>query len=109
MKVSLEALGKIIKLSEDEEFTLESAVRDSIACDAVRACMSHPSRFGNKWVSLKSEKQQEIIAKINDVEDEFQFNKLSAWFIENFDLTQEQALNLLMHNNHYLLAMVQLV
>ena len=92
MKVSLEALGKIIKLSKDEEFTLESAVRDSIACDAVLACMSHPTRFGNKWVSLKSEKQQEIIAKINDVEDEFQFDELTAWFIENFDLTIEQAL-----------------
>ena len=91
MKITLEALGKVIKLSSDEEFTLESSVRDSIACDSVLACMSHPTRFDNKWVSLNSAEQHDVIKKILEIETEYEFKELASSLVEKYGLTKEQA------------------
>ena len=49
MELSFNALGKVIKLAPYEYFTLETATRDAIACDLVRASLSHPDWFGPKW------------------------------------------------------------
>ena len=42
MSMKLKALGNVIKLRPEQSFTLETANRDSIACDPVRASLLHP-------------------------------------------------------------------
>ena len=44
-KLTLAALAKELKL-KGEKFTLETAARDSIACDPVRASLANAERFG---------------------------------------------------------------
>ena len=61
--------AKVLKLGADETFTLETVNRDFIACDRVRASMSHPDRFGHRWVSMNTEDQWAIIDKLRTEEN----------------------------------------
>ncbi len=50
MKMKLVALAKVLKLRDNQRFTLQTNVRDAIDCDPVRASLSHPGRFGPQMV-----------------------------------------------------------
>ncbi|ETD86393.1 type II CRISPR RNA-guided endonuclease Cas9 [Rhodobacter capsulatus] len=91
MNVSLTALGKLLKLSDGERFTLETEMRDAIACDPVRASLSHPERFGPKWVSLGWEAQWEVIERIRAVQSDAEHQALVDWLVKNHKLDKAHA------------------
>lgn len=66
MNLKLAALGKLVKLKDGERFTLESGVRDAIACDPIRATMVHPDGFdrpGPGWTGRRSGRSSKNCAK----------------------------------------------
>ena len=70
MSIKLKALGKVIDLTPEEAFTLETENRDSIDCDRVRASLSHPDRFGSRWVGMDVEEQWEVVDKLRAEDDQ---------------------------------------
>lgn len=91
MTIKLPALAKVIKLQPGERFTLETGSRDSIACDPVRANLSHPRRFGPKWSPLNLDAQWHVVKRIQSVESEEEFDELVLWLQQNYGLNQNQA------------------
>ena len=79
MALKLTALAKVLKLPDGQRFTLETGVRDAIACDPVRASLSHPDRFGPRWSALDIDAQWEVITRIRSVESEAEHDALVAW------------------------------
>lgn len=94
MSVTLENLAKVLKLKPHERFTLGTAGRAEIACDAVRASLSHPDRFGSRWGALDWKEQWDIIKCIREVESDADHAKLSAWLDQTHTILPEQAANI---------------
>lgn len=91
MSMKLKALGKIIKLRTDQSFTLETANRDAIACDPVRASLSDPRRFGPRWSALDSDAQWQVIERIRAVQSEAEHDDLVAWLQDEHGLDRDRA------------------
>ncbi|QIE45190.1 type II CRISPR RNA-guided endonuclease Cas9 [Pseudohalocynthiibacter aestuariivivens] len=91
MSIKLRALGKVIKLRTDQVFTLETANRDAIACDPVRASLSHPDRFGPRWPQLDAGAQWEVIKRIRAVQSEAEHEALVAWLMTTHALERGHA------------------
>ncbi|MEM6635986.1 MAG: type II CRISPR RNA-guided endonuclease Cas9 [Pseudomonadota bacterium] len=91
MSMKLKALGKVIKLRPEQSFTLETANRDAIACDPVRASLSHPDRFGARWSTLGWSAQWEVIARIRAVQSEAEHDALVNWLVTTHALDREHA------------------
>lgn len=91
MNMTLKSLAKLLKLRDGERFTLETGVRESIACDPVRARMVHGERFGPKWSSLDWEAQWEVISRIRKVQSESEFDALTEWLKQTHGLDQQHA------------------
>ena len=91
MELSFNALGKVIKLAPYEYFTLETATRDAIACDLVRASLSHPDRFGPNWSTLDPDAQWEVIRRIRRVQSDADHEVLRAWLIKTHELDGDHA------------------
>lgn len=88
MALSLTALAKVLKLRDGERFTLETGMRDAIACDPVRASLSHPDRFGPRWSTLSSDAQWEVISRIRNEADHAE---LVDWLTETHALDRDRA------------------
>ena len=91
MSIKLKALGKIINLRSDQSFTLETANRDSIACDPVRASLSHPDRFGPRWSTLDGDAQLDVVERIRKVQSDSEFTSFVDWFISAYSLDRNNA------------------
>lgn len=91
MNIKLNTLGKQIKLRPDQSFTLETANRDSIACDPVRASLSHPDRFGPRWSSLDRDAQWEVVQRIRSVQGDEEFRDLVDWLMQSHSLDRDHA------------------
>lgn len=91
MSLKLKALGKVINLRPDQHFTLETANRDAIACDPVRASLSDPRRFGLGWSALDAEAQWQVIERIRAVQSEAEHDALVEWLQTSHGLGREQA------------------
>lgn len=91
MAMKLAALAKVLKLRDGERFTLESGVRDAIACDPVRASLSHPDRFGPRWSTLDTDAQWALIARIRKVQSEEEHAELVGWLGQTHALDRDQA------------------
>ena len=91
MALKLDALGKVIKLAPHERFTLETVARDAIACDPVRASLSHPDRFGPKWSKLDLDAQWEVIRRIRAVQSDADHVDLVTWLSETHGLDEDHA------------------
>ena len=92
MNLTLKKLGELLKLRKDEQrFTLETGVRDSIACDPVRACMVDPDRFGPQWSTLDWDAQWEVIRRVREVQGDDQFQELTQWLIQTYGLAEDNA------------------
>ena len=91
MATKLPALAKVLKLREGERFTLETGVRDAIACDPVRASLSHPDRFGPRWSTLDSDAQWGVISRIRKVQSEAEHAALVDWLIQAHALERDHA------------------
>ena len=89
MNLSLKALGKVLRLRDGERFTLETGVREAIACDPVRAAML--SSFGSNWSKLNWPVQWEIISRIRKVQSEAEFAQLIGWLEKEHSLENEAA------------------
>lgn len=88
-KLTLMALKKLIKLRPDESFSLETAMRDAIACDPVRMSLAPPDRYGPGWSALSTEQQWEIIQRLRDEQDG---EKLVDWLVERTGLDRDRAI-----------------
>jgi CRISPR-associated endonuclease Csn1 len=91
MALKLKAIGKEIKLRPDQSFTLETANRDAIACDPVRASLSHPDRFGPRWSTLNWQAQWEVVQRVRAVQSEAEHDALVAWLKGEYDLDRAAA------------------
>lgn len=91
MAIKLPALAKVLKLRDAERFTLETGVRDAIACDPVRASLSHPDRFGPRWSTLGMDAQWEVISRIRKVQSDADHKALLDWLVETHALDREHA------------------
>ncbi|PVA08543.1 type II CRISPR RNA-guided endonuclease Cas9 [Pelagivirga sediminicola] len=91
MTMKLKALGRVIGLRPEQSFTLETANRDAIACDPVRASLSHPDRFGPRWSTLDRAAQWDIIARIRAVQSDAEFASLVDWLMAQHDLDKAHA------------------
>ena len=87
----LAALAKHLKLARGEHFSLESIHRDNIACDPVRASLSHPKRFGPNWSTLDIDAQWEVVRRIGKVESEDDYNELVEWLELHHGLASDNA------------------
>ncbi|HIP22101.1 MAG TPA: type II CRISPR RNA-guided endonuclease Cas9 [Rhodobacteraceae bacterium] len=90
MKLALKALGKLLKLRTGESFSLDTAARDSIACDPVRASLSHPDCFGGKWSGFSLDEQWKIITRLQEEQEQ---DALLAWLTSSYGLDAAHALN----------------
>jgi CRISPR-associated endonuclease Csn1 len=91
MALKLKFLGKQIKLRADQSFTLETANRDSIACDPVRASLSDPRRFGAGWSALDYDAQWHVIERILAVQSDADHHALVDWLMSQHQLGREAA------------------
>ena len=91
MDMKLKALGKVIKLRPEQYFTLETANRDAIKCDPVRASLSHPDRFGAHWSTLDVDAQWDVIKRIRDVQSDADYAALVDWLQQNNGLDPDHA------------------
>ena len=91
MTLKLKVLGKVIGLKPRQSFTLENANRDAIACDPVRASLSHPNRLGTHWSQLDWSSQRDIVQRIRAVQSDDEYDALAAWFMETHGLEREHA------------------
>ncbi|MEC7762925.1 MAG: hypothetical protein VX874_13555 [Pseudomonadota bacterium] len=91
MNLKLAALGKLVKLKDGERFTLESGVRDAIACDPIRATMVHPDGFGPAWSRLDWQAQWALIEKLRQVQSDDDFASLVAWLGATHNLSEDHA------------------
>lgn len=91
MSMKLTALAKALKLQDGERFTLETGVRDAIACDPVRASLSHPDRFGPSWSTLNVDAQWEVVSRIRKVQSETEYAALVDWLMRNHKLERDHA------------------
>jgi len=89
-KMSLDALAKVLKL-KGEKFTLETAARDSIACDPVRAGLAFKDRFGARWSTLTWQQQWDLIQRRQNAQSDQQVQELIQWLIDTHHLTADQA------------------
>lgn len=91
MAMKLPALGKVLKLRDGERFTLETGMRDAIACDPVRASLSHPDRFGPRWSVLSFAAQWEVISRIRRVQSDADYAALVDWLMQAHGLDRNHA------------------
>lgn len=82
---------KVLRLPDGQRFTLETGVRDAIACDQVRASLSHPDRFGPRWSVLDSDAQWEAISRIRKVQSEADHTALVDWLMQTHGLDRDHA------------------
>ncbi|MGB0696193.1 MAG: type II CRISPR RNA-guided endonuclease Cas9 [Rhodospirillaceae bacterium] len=79
MVAKLTAIAKALGLKTDERFTLETGNRDAIACDPVRASLSHPDCFGPHWSTLSWEDQWQVISTVRAVQSDAEYAQALDW------------------------------
>lgn len=89
MKMALKLLGKVLMLRDGERFTLETGVRDAIACDPVRTVML--MNFGPNWSKLDWQSQWEIVKRIRQVQSEANFLELIEWLKKTHEVSSDTA------------------
>lgn len=91
MSLKLKALGKMIKLRPEQSFTLETANRDAISCDPVRASLSNPDRFGPRWSMLDADAKWDVVQRIRAVQSESEHDELVKWLMITHSLDRAHA------------------
>ena len=91
-KLTLQSLGKTLKLRDGERFTLETVARDAIACDPVRASLAFKERFGSRWSVLSWEQQWELLQRNRAAQTEGEFEALTLWLMKTHGLDRDRAM-----------------
>lgn len=86
--LTLVAIGKLIKLRSGEAFSLETANRDSIACDPVRMSLAYDGRYGPQWSTLSVDDQWELIQRLRDEQDG---ETLTLWTMDRYGFDRSRA------------------
>lgn len=79
-EVSFDKLRSLLKLPAEAKFNLESDRRAALDGDQTAARLSDKKGFGKVWRGLAPERQIEIVARLEDTENE---NDLIAWLEAN--------------------------
>ena len=87
-EVPFKTLHKLLKLAPEESFNLESERRKKLKGDETAASLAHKDRFGKAWHALPFERQNEIVERLLEEENEA---ALLAWLQEDCGLTGAQA------------------
>ena len=90
-KIALKKLGSDLKLRSGERFTLETANRDDIACDPIRASLGFKDRFGSRWSTLDWEQQWELIQRRQKAQTDDEVQALIQWLIDTHQLDRAHA------------------
>lgn len=69
-EITFEATRRALRLSGEVRFNLESDKRDKLKGDALGAYLAKPGCFGPQWHEMSVEEQDEIVAKLLNIEDE---------------------------------------
>lgn len=91
MALGLEPLARALKLPPGAHFTLETTNRNAIACDPVRASLSHPDRLGPTWSTLNLDQQCEVVQRIRSVESDAEYVALVEWLRGTFGVDRGHA------------------
>ncbi len=87
-KVTFKAMRRILRLSQDVRFNLESEKRDHLKGDETAVVLSKKDRFGPRWRELSDEEQSEIVERLLAEEDA---EPLVAWLTGSWDLDSDSA------------------
>ncbi|MGF1462834.1 MAG: type II CRISPR RNA-guided endonuclease Cas9 [Maricaulaceae bacterium] len=90
--LSFHKLGQTIGLKPDQSFSLQTEARKGIACDALRAIMTHEERYGPLWTALDVEGQWGLIQRVQSVESNADFDALLDWLQTDHNLDRDQAI-----------------
>lgn len=83
------SLRKTLKLSErGARFNKEGEGREKLLGDEVHAQLADKALFGNRWGSLSTDRQWEIVKKLRDEADPL---ILHQWLVSDAGLTDEEA------------------
>jgi CRISPR-associated endonuclease Csn1 len=87
-------IRKLLGLSDGAKFNLEAENRDRLQGDETAYAFSSDKKnecFGKAWLDLSPEKQDSIITKIMEEENE---KALVSWLMDNFSVDEQQAENI---------------
>ena len=87
-KRSFEQLRKLLNLTDDATFNLESIKRKDLRGDTVGADLARKTAFGPTWLALPLEQQDEIVQLLLETERE---DEITATLRERYGLSAEQA------------------
>ncbi|MCW5698870.1 MAG: type II CRISPR RNA-guided endonuclease Cas9 [Rhodospirillales bacterium] len=87
-KLTFDAARKLLKLSAEARFNLESAKRKHIDGDKTAAVLAGTNRWGPDWRTLSFEDQETIVEHLLDEEDE---EALVNWLSKTFGFSLERA------------------
>lgn len=87
-KVTFDRMRKLLKLSPDARFNLESDKRQHLDGDLTAAKLATPKLWGKGWRELTFEDQERIVQRLLTAENE---ESLVNWLADEFSLDPEQA------------------
>ncbi len=87
-KLSFGRIRKLLKLSPNTSFNLESDTRKELEGELTTAYLSDDKRLGTKWKSLPLDQQIHLVDQLLSEQDE---DRLIAWLMAEFSLSESQA------------------
>ncbi|MFQ5534474.1 MAG: type II CRISPR RNA-guided endonuclease Cas9 [Sphingomonadales bacterium] len=87
-KLSFNGISRLLKLSGQFEFNLESEKRKDLLCDQTAYRLSRDKFFGPAWLEMSVEEQTEIVEFLLDEPDEA---KTIHWLVETRGLDDDRA------------------
>ncbi|GMM62364.1 type II CRISPR RNA-guided endonuclease Cas9 [Novosphingobium pituita] len=85
---TFEQLARALKLQPGQSFNKASAARTKLTGNEVRAVMKDKKRFGDDWLHLSTERQWDIVQRVQDEEDPA---ALQAFLTGECGLSEERA------------------
>lgn len=86
--VTFVGIRKLLKLSPNAKFNLESEKRDKLEGDQTAARLADPKGFGKTWRSFSLERQIEIADRLQETEDD---DEIISWLIAECGLNETSA------------------
>lgn len=99
-KLTFDRIRGLLKLPAEARFNIESEKRKELFGDETAAKLAHKNFLGNAWRSLPLDRQIEIVARLEEEQDEA---ALTAWLMANAGLgaeTAERAASALLPDGH---------
>ena len=88
-KLTFDAVRKLLKLSSEARFNLESDKRQELLGDQTAQRLAHKELFGAAWRSFSADRQNEIVEKLLD--EKLSDDALEAWLLDNCQIDLDTA------------------